>query len=120
MYFYKTETYRTHSQKFVKCIPCGRHFANQEKLILHQKSHDLNCISCSKTFTSISGKWHHFKIIHENCIKCKTCDRLFSDKEKYKTHEVQCKEKEIRCTFCGKIFKRPGSLSDHKKRHQLK
>ena len=65
----------------------------------------------------MSGKWHHFKIIHEHCIKCKTCDRLFSDKEKLKTHEVQCKEKEIKCTFCGKIFQRPNSLSDHKKRH---
>ena len=112
-------TYETHMRtkhgplsKKLACSQCGKVFAENRKLLAHEKTHlpdELKRIfscewkECHKKFTSIFSLRSHVKTIHENpdIFTCELCGRGFTRKTDLKSHmSVHTSERRFQCKVC--------------------
>ena len=103
-------------RNFIPCGKCSNIYSNLEKLTIHQQSHvkELPCKFCPKIFKSTEGLKKHLKLDHENYARCYKCAKMFSDKEEYKIHRMQCENKK-ECSVCFKSFGTQGGRDRHMK-----
>jgi len=72
----------------------------------------LICEICEKSFSLISSKYRHAKIVHGEAKN--VCNQIFGLKNELTGHVANNHhEKHHDCKFCGKVFARYGSLSHH-------
>ena len=108
-------------ENYLQCTRCWKYFSDNEKLRIHIQSHeDVKCEYCDKTFTSNSVKIRHVKLTHgHRNYECKKCTKLFSDKDKWEVHQLQCNIKQ--CSICKKNFKMQKNLNRHMRHvHKIK
>ena len=83
-----------------ECTVCGKKFARKQYYRIHHQAHFLgakyNCPKCDKKFEQKKHMNYHLKYIHPE-----DSDVL------------------LKCNDCGKKFKHPQSLKEHKFRHEL-
>ena len=103
-------------RNFIPCGKCSNIYSNLEKLTIHQQSHvkELPCKFCPKIFKSTEGLKKHLKLDHENYARCYKCAKMFSDKEEYEIHRMQCENKK-ECSVCFKSFGTQGGRDRHMK-----
>lgn len=122
-------TYETHMRtkhgplsKKLACSQCGKVFAENRKLLMHEKTHlpdELKRIfkcewtDCPKKFTSIFSLRSHVKTIHKNpdTFTCELCSRGFTRKTDLKSHmSVHTSERKFQCEICFIKVKTSGIL----------
>ena len=78
------------------------------------------CLSCNKTFSSISALNKHKRTIHtdEKPFSCDICKLKFREKGNLVKHKsVHSSDKPYRCTVCKKAFRQKNVLKQHEKIH---
>ncbi|XP_070592719.1 zinc finger protein 420-like [Erythrolamprus reginae] len=111
------------SREMKHCMERGQRFINENKHVLHQKTHDgersNKCLMCGKAFTN-KGNLNYHQRIHagERPYKCRECGKTFKRKGHLNRHErIHTGEKPYKCLQCGKTFNREGNLNAHKRIH---
>ena len=108
-----------------KCEVCLKHLRYKRGLVKHMNTcHGvhcrLNCLECSKTFSSLTAAKEHHKNVHrtdENDRKfiCKVCNKDFSLEGNMKRHkkEVHMTKETFKCEVCLKTYKYKRNLVSH-------
>lgn len=57
-------------------------------------------------------------VAHDVLYRCKLCDKLFSQRRKYKSHELYHKRKgRFKCQFCNQTFHATSDMERHERLH---
>ncbi|XP_070600152.1 zinc finger protein 383-like isoform X1 [Erythrolamprus reginae] len=111
------------SREMKHCMERGQRFINENKHVLHQKTHDgersNKCLMCGKAFTN-KGNLNYHQRIHtgERPYKCRECGKTFKRKGHLNRHEsIHTGEKPYKCLQCGKTFNQHVNLNAHKRIH---
>ncbi|XP_070600206.1 zinc finger protein 678-like [Erythrolamprus reginae] len=111
------------SREMKHCMERGQRFINENKHVLHQKTHDgersNKCLMCGKAFTNKGNlNYHQRSHTGERPYKCMGCGKTFKRKGHLNRHEsIHTGEKPYKCLQCGKTFTQKGSLNHHKRIH---
>ena len=87
---------RTHAEEKFQCIECPSEwtegpeniFNTLKQLITHMHQYhkdNRNCIKCPKSFSAASNRIKHEATHHGTIYECQTCDKLYENKNSYKT-----------------------------------
>ncbi|XP_055334188.1 zinc finger protein 22-like [Paramacrobiotus metropolitanus] len=105
------------SLQALSCLICAKQFASSSLLQLHiKKEHGkvLTCVVCQKTYSKYCLLYTHAKT-HKEVHICKTCGSVFRCKQSLDQHEYGHRaDYSFKCDLCGKTFKRPTNLMQHK------
>ncbi|CAH1248828.1 ZSCAN2 [Branchiostoma lanceolatum] len=105
-----------------KCRYCDFTSRWQKDLILHEKRHSGNYISCEicrKDVPKSSYKSHHQR--HLRTFTCPTCSKSFPSKVALKIHTDFIHEhKVLTCSYCDKTFRSYGGYMVHRHEHVSK
>ncbi|KAG8007009.1 Zinc finger protein 79 [Nibea albiflora] len=112
---------KTHENK-VDCTVCGMTYQSTEELIAHLKGRHHKtyfCDVCGKTFANNRCLRLHERIhtgIRE--FMCQECDKTFYRREHLIVHvRTHSGEKPYHCDICGKAFSQSQNLTIHKRSH---
>ncbi|XP_072023160.1 uncharacterized protein [Amphiura filiformis] len=115
----KQDAYR----RRVKCAYCGKNFANNGQVQVHERIHTgekpFRCGVCTKVFTQESHLKRH-KRIHtgEKPFRCSVCTKVFTQESHLKRHKIiHTGEKIYTCNLCKKNFHRKDGLTEHERTH---
>ncbi|XP_077109758.1 uncharacterized protein LOC143766174 isoform X2 [Ranitomeya variabilis] len=115
--------------KRIICLKCGKCFADQSSLVLHEKIHQkiyirkrkkrLSCSECGKCFKQKCDLSNHQRIhTGEKPYTCSECGRSFSQKTHLRRHlSVHTGVKPYSCLQCGKSFAQKSELKRHERQH---
>ncbi|XP_055334094.1 uncharacterized protein LOC129585449 [Paramacrobiotus metropolitanus] len=99
------------------CLVCAKQFSSSSLLHGHiKKEHGkvLTCLVCQKRYSKYCRLYTHAKT-HKEVHVCKTCGSVFRCKKSLEQHEYGHRsDYSFKCTLCGKTFKRPTNLMQHK------
>ena len=108
----------------VSCHLCGKTFAYKSLLKQHMDTHKEGtphlCPLCNKGFKSEALLKKHVTVTHGTPdFQCKTCSSRFKSKKLLYWHEVRVHSnvRAYKCDICGKDFKDPRTLRDHRYIH---
>ncbi|XP_077109761.1 oocyte zinc finger protein XlCOF8.4-like [Ranitomeya variabilis] len=113
--------------KRIICLKCGKCFADQSSLVLHQKIHQkihirkkrFSCSECEKCFVQKRDLANHQRIhTGEKPYTCSECGRSFNQKSHLRRHlSVHTGVKPYSCLKCGKCFAQKSELKIHDRKH---
>ncbi|XP_069610906.1 oocyte zinc finger protein XlCOF8.4-like [Ranitomeya imitator] len=109
--------------KTFSCSECGKCFADQSSLDLHQRIHiwekRFSCSECGKCFKQKADLVNHQRIhTGEKPYSCSECGRSFNQKTHLNRHlSVHTGVKPYSCLKCGKCFAQKSVLEVHERRH---
>ncbi|XP_055326187.1 zinc finger protein 62 homolog isoform X2 [Sitodiplosis mosellana] len=112
-----------------QCTYCKRVFITPQGLINHglncEKSSNrtYECYVCHKKFETKKWMYTHLQSIHVDIgymkIKCELCDRYFSCKSSYQSHNnrIHLNIRNFVCSTCGRAFIAKNGLVQHERTH---
>lgn len=106
-----------------KCSRCNLKILCKDKALHLEEAHGIAapvCGICGKKFAFQNRLWLHQRTAHmkERNINCKVCGKKFFDNHGLKRHMlVHGKIRAFCCKVCGKTFKRNGNLVVHVRIH---
>ncbi len=108
-------------QTSYKCIICDKGFADEDTLLVHQRSHTqvqqyrCQCTSCYQIFWPHSRFLKHMKICKgPKKYRCNHCNQMFWLRSRLVRHMGTCKgTNKYRCQLCGKMFQDNATLDKH-------
>ncbi|XP_077109760.1 oocyte zinc finger protein XlCOF8.4-like [Ranitomeya variabilis] len=109
--------------KTFSCSECGKCFADQSSLLLHQRIHmwekPFSCSECGKCFKQKYDLVTHQRIhTGEKPYSCSECGRSFSQKTHLNRHlSVHTGVKPYSCRKCGRCFAQKSDCEIHERRH---
>ena len=96
---------------YIICSNCGKDIESF-KMILHERFCSLNVRKCSLCDEPIQiDEYEEHKIISHPDIKCTFCGKIFRNLE-YNSHEKICTKKLIECKYCG-LYMKEKELKEH-------
>ena len=115
---------------WVQCQHCDYKTTKRINLRTHVKRHTDVCFHCKTKFPKTFDMKQHSKVhINRNGgtdkyrdlsrFNCVECQSEFPVKDDLKKHQfIHLNIKQFKCTLCGKSFKQPTGLYNHKKTHE--
>ncbi|KAL1403749.1 hypothetical protein pipiens_019236 [Culex pipiens pipiens] len=97
-------------EKRFRCDQCGKSFAQQGELKLHQRFHNgerpYQCTVCGKSYKSASLRTAHMDShIEGKTFQCQICDKQLQTRTCYRNHlKRHSEEKKHECDVCSKKF----------------
>ena len=124
---------RVHVEKSllnIRCVHCGKYFANEQSLAAHKKRHfgqrPFQCQLCGKSYLaryqlkSHMNKAHSAKPSEKNKkpFHCDVCGTSFATRASFINHEKRhAGIKDRQCSYCNASFVTASELLRHVKRH---
>ena len=84
-------------------------FNNREHMVTHQKTHEIDCSMCERSFQSNYKLQKHMRTVHDEMICHSQCGG-----GRCIIVETESQQVGITCNFCGEVFLSKNSLSTHK------
>ncbi|XP_055522416.1 zinc finger protein 429-like [Wyeomyia smithii] len=111
--------------KLHRCDNCGKGFVYHHLLLRHMRTHSderrYRCDICSKDFKSASNLSEHMKYHttrEDELHRCDFCAKTFVYRSVLLNYmHAHSDERSRRCDICGKEYKSPAGLNQHKKYH---
>ncbi|XP_072288291.1 gastrula zinc finger protein XlCGF66.1-like, partial [Pyxicephalus adspersus] len=109
--------------KPLSCSECGKHFAYNSGLIIHQRTHSgekpFLCPECGKCFAQRSNLVKHAKFHRqERPFSCSECGKSFTLRSSLVEHlRIHTGERPYSCSECGKCFTLKSILAEHQRSH---
>ena len=133
----ETQKFKVHekiiktSKKSWKCILCNTTFLSLFKVKMHASRDsceevkkkvgpykDTNCADCGIKYPSRKSLKMHMEKHHPMELKCSTCGKTFKRRRDWQRHnDTHSQEKRLICTKCPYSAFRPHRLSHHTKLH---
>jgi len=115
-----------HDQMYI-CNKCDKQFAEKEKLIEHQKTHEKEVLKCTYCGEQLKDKKelvnHHRKHAEEQkvfnqSLACPVCSKIFSSEKYLASHMTKHQEKKPwQCEYCMFKFFTLEALNAHRATH---
>ncbi|XP_077322393.1 uncharacterized protein LOC143956160 isoform X2 [Lithobates pipiens] len=109
--------------KPLSCSECGKRFAYNSGLIIHQRTHSgekpFLCPECGKCFAQRSNLVKHAKFHRqERPFSCSECGKSFTLRSSLVEHlRIHTGERPYSCSECGKCFTLKSILAEHQRSH---
>ncbi|PIO11967.1 hypothetical protein AB205_0206490, partial [Aquarana catesbeiana] len=109
--------------KPLSCSECGKCFAYNSGLIIHQRTHSgekpFLCPECGKCFAQRSNLVKHAKFHRqERPFSCSECGKSFTLRSSLVEHlRIHTGERPYSCSECGKCFTLKSILAEHQRSH---
>ena len=109
--------------KRFSCVECGKMFARNQELRVHERSHTgekpYMCRWCGKKYTQLAHVRAHERVhTGDKPFKCTQCDKSFSQRGSLNIHlRIHCGIKPYTCSFCDKDFSLKTNLERHIEMH---
>ena len=87
----------------------------------HTTKRAFKCHLCEKTYKMRVNLYEHVRTIHDRStdVQCMTCGKIFRSNELLKVHnEIHLNLRKYKCNLCGVAYNNAGSLWTHKQKHK--
>ena len=113
---------RLNNDKAIKCVTCGKVYANAKCLKRHQIVHQSKpycCDVCGFLCSRPESLKHHLRLHSgEKPYKCVTCEKSFLKRSMLNDHQLLHNDKDaLCCKTCGKRFETRSSFKTHMLKH---